>query len=53
MRILHLSSFAILDCFINDTAVTRVSMALAKSPIIKKKKHAANVFPIEEDLPRP
>lgn len=32
MRILHLSSLAIFDCLINDIAVTRVSIALAKSP---------------------
>lgn len=34
MRILHLSSLAILDCLISDTAVTSVSIALAKSPAL-------------------
>lgn len=34
ISILHLSSLAIFDCFINDIAVTKVSIALAKSPEI-------------------
>lgn len=32
MRILHLSSLAILDCLISEMAVTKVSIALANSP---------------------
>ena len=33
MRILHRSSLAIFDCLMSDTAVTSVSIALAKSPV--------------------
>ena len=32
IRILHLSSLAIFDCLMREMAVTRVSIALAKSP---------------------
>ena len=32
MRILQRSSLAIFDCLISETAVTSVSIALAKSP---------------------
>lgn len=34
IRILHLSSLAILDCLINEIAVTKVSIALANSPAL-------------------
>lgn len=33
MRILHRSSDAILDCLMREMAVTKVSIALGKSPV--------------------
>lgn len=43
IKILHRSSCATLDCFINEIAVTRVSIALEYSPAAASETALSNI----------